>query len=193
MIREFCKTSKLRGGPHLIAIVGALILIGVAGPAQGQTIDTNTINTILQGLQGGTTPTDTTTTTTTTTTDDGVGTTPLTGRQSTISNQFTAATGGSIGARRPGLWVQQGIAEHEGTLDIPGDVPEEQPSFFKSTFDTMAQNVIDLFSGILDGVNGLITSLRSAGTGGGGSTTTTFVPPPQNATTTWSSTPQTIP
>ena len=192
MTREFSKASMLNGGLHVIAIAGALILIGVAGPAQGQTIDMNTINTILEGLQGGTSTTDTTTTATTTATDDQVGTTPLTGRQSTISNQFTAATGGSIGARRPGLWVQQGIAEHEGALDIPGDVPEEQPGFFKSTFDMLAQNVIDLFSGILGGVDGLITSLRSAGTGSS-STTTTFVPPPLNATTTWSSTQQTIP
>jgi len=189
MNQQYFKMSKLGGSMCPIAIVGVLCLMGVAGPAQGQTISTDTINSILQGLQDGTSTT-TSTTGTTTTAEDEVGTTPLEGRQSTISNQFNAATGGAIGARRPGLWVRQGIAEHNGDLDIPGDVPAEEPNFFRDTFDMMAQNMIDLFGGILDGVNGLITALRSSGSGG--SSTVTFVPPP-NATTTWSSTPQTIP
>lgn len=197
MTGRFFKTSRNSSALLVIGVVSLLCLVGVVGPAQGQTttsIRPSTITSILEGLQGGSSTTGTGTTTatgTTSTTEQQVGTTPLTGRQSTISNQFTAATGGAISLRRPGLWVQQGIAEHEGALDIPGDVPEEPPNFFRDTFDLMAQNVLDLFSGILDGVNGLITAFRSSGSGGNNSTVT-FVPPP-NATTTWQSTPQTIP
>jgi hypothetical protein len=151
------------------------------------------LQTVLQPTQTGTTTTGTPTTGTTGQEQEGPGTTAPTGtRQTVVTNQFTSATGAGIQQRRPGLWVEQGIAEHEGTLEIPGDVPAEEPNFFRQTFDQMFQNVLGLFSNILTAVDGLVTSLGSSSSGGGGTSTITFVPPP-NASTTWQSGSQTIP
>lgn len=172
-------------------VVGVGLVATVSGPAAAQTSGQSVTNLIQQFLQGAGTTQQTTGTTTSQPTEGPTGTTPLKGRQSTISNQFTAATGGGIATRRPGLWVEQGIAEHNGTLDIPGDYTPPPHSFFRQTFDMMAQDVLTLFSNILTGVDTLITSAGSS-SGGGGSSTITFVPPP-NASTTWQSAQQTIP
>jgi hypothetical protein len=106
---------------------------------------------------------------------------PVGGRQTTITSetQFTAATGGAIGARRPGLWVQQAIAEHNGQLDIPGDVPEEEPSFFRSTFELIIEDILVFISDMLSGLDFLVGSLANVG----GSTGQPAFIPISNATT----------
>ncbi len=112
--------------------------------------------------------------------DEGGG--PVSGRQTLITSetQFTAATGGVIGSRRPGLWIQQAIALHNGQLDIPGDVPEHLPSFLRSTFDLIIEDILVFFSDILSGLDLLIGSLANIG---GATGPAAFVPISNAATT----------
>lgn len=121
----------------------------------------------------------TTTTPTTTTTTGAMGRQPLTTELRNVGRE-------GLNNRRPGQWIQNAIAVHNGTDEfITGDVPEETPNFFRETFDTIAMDSLDLFSTILTAFNGLL----SAGTGlptiggtddGNGGTTTTI---PNPATT----------
>lgn len=180
--------------------LGRFLVVGVAtaafvlaaetnGQALAQSVDaTDLLESFLQANQGSQTNQ---TTQTTQTAESEVGTTPLTDtRQTTVTNQFTAATGGAIQLRRPGLWVQQGIAEHSGAMTFSGDVPEETPNFFKSTFDQMNFAFMDVVSGLFTMIDSFISSFR--GSGGGSSSGTVFVGPP-NGVTTWQGTSQTIP
>ena len=170
----------------LIAVLAAVAL--PASRAAAQTIDISDITDIIDSplfgtttQDGGTTPSD----------DGQPGTTPITGRQPTVDNQFATTSGGALNDRRPGLYVQQGIASTSGALSmIDGTVPEEPLSFFAETFNGIYMNVFDIFSGILGVFNSFVDGLSA---GGGSSGSLTFVPPPNNAATTWESSSQTIP
>ncbi len=93
------------------------------------------------------------------------GTAPATGRQPTISaeGQFTSAGAGALQGRRPGVYIQQGIAVNQGDMTFFTGVPEEAPDFFRETFDMIAQDLMTLFSDMLSGLNFLITSLVQPG------------------------------
>jgi hypothetical protein len=164
----------------LAALIALTILFGTS-PLAAQTTTTGT-------------PTTGTTTTGPTTTDTTTGTTPATSatRQPTVvTNQFNTTSTGAIGARSPGRMVQQGIAEATGQLTLSGNATPEPDTWFKQTFDQIAQNMLTMFSDILTGINTFISGL-SGTSGGSSSSTVTFVPP-SNAATTWSDTSQTIP
>lgn len=101
---------------------------------------------------------------------------PASGRSPTIGNQFTTTTGGALQARRPGLQVQQGIAETTGSSQFlvgdathPDDfVTTQIKSLILQIFDTISQ----IFSGlnVLAGGNPLSGLLGgSGGTSGLGS------------------------
>ncbi len=185
-----CRSVRRRAVRRFLVVGVATVAFALAtetgGQALAQSVDaTDLLESFLQTGQ------DTTTTQTTQTSEPEVGTTPLTDtRQTTVTNQFTAATGGAIQLRRPGLWVQQGIAEHNGAMTFSGDVPEETPNFFKSTFDQMNFAFLDVVSGLFTMIDSFISSFR--GSGGGSSGGTVFVGPP-NGVTTWQGTSQTIP
>ncbi|MFH1417926.1 MAG: hypothetical protein ABII12_06530 [Planctomycetota bacterium] len=152
--------------------------------AVAQTIDLTDITTLIGDAtnngDGGTTTHD----------DNQPGTTPISGRQPTVDNQFATTSGGALNDRRPGLYVQQGIASTNGQLSmIDGTVPEEQLSFFAETFNGIYMNVFDIFGGILGLFNSFVDNLSSNNSSSG---SLTFVPP-GNAATTWEQNSQTIP
>lgn len=93
------------------------------------------------------------------------GTAPATGRQPTISaeGQFTSTGAGALQERRPGIYIQQGIALHQGDTSFFTGVPEEAPNFFRDTFDMLAADIMTLISDMLSGLNFLITSLVQPG------------------------------
>ena len=93
---------------------------------------------------------------------------PVSGRQPIITNQFSAATGGAINARRPGLYVQQGIAVQQGDTDFFTGVPEQLPSFFADTVDLILTDVLDLIQNVLTGLDLFIKSLIGSGSPAGG-------------------------
>jgi hypothetical protein len=141
----------------------------------------------------GQTPTTTTGTTPTTTGTTGTSAAGATRQPSIVTNQFNTNSTGAIGARSPGKMVEQGLAEATGNLTIPGNATDEPPSFFKATFDMIAQNMLTLFGNVLTGINTFIQSLGpQMATSSSTTGTTTFVTP-SNASTTWSGTSQTIP
>jgi hypothetical protein len=122
---------------------------------------------------------DDSTTTTGDGTDDEPGTTaPTGGRQTTITNQFNSATGGSISERRPGIWIQQGIAVHNGDTSFFTGVPEDEPGFFRDTFNQIFTQLATIIQDMLTGLNLLITSSSGNTTPGG----TAWVPIPNAAT-----------
>jgi hypothetical protein len=128
--------------------------------------------------------------TTTTPADDEPGTTPVSGRQPIVENQFTTTSTGSLSERRPGLYVQQGIAAHNGELEyLTGDVPDEELSFYAGLFNDTMLNVIDMFGGILEGFQNLLSIFSG---GSGNSSGLTFVLP-SNAVTSWSNQSTTLP
>ncbi|MBN2560756.1 MAG: hypothetical protein JXQ75_07495 [Phycisphaerae bacterium] len=101
-------------------------------------------------------------------------------RQTIITNQFNAATAGLIQERRPGLWVQQGIAVHQGSTTFFTGVPDEEPNFFRDTFNQVVTDIVSVIQGAMDGLNLLVQNLfRSGGSSGGG----VYIPI-QNAATT---------
>ena len=116
--------------------------------------------------------------------DEGVpGTTPPSGtRQTTITNQFTSATSGSIQQRRPGLWIEQAIAVHGGDTSFFTGVPEEPPNFFRDTFNQVFTQISQVIQGLLDGLNTLITAGQGSGGGGSGTQNPAWVPIPNAAT-----------
>lgn len=129
------------------------------------------------GTTGTTTPT-----TPTTTTQPGEG-----GRAPTvISNQFNTTQGASLQERSPGVWIQNAIAEHEGTSEfLTGDATEEPPNFFKATFDQIALGLINELTTLLSGFNLMagVNPTPNPGDGTNGSTTGGLTTIP-NATTT---------
>ncbi len=120
---------------------------------------------------------------------DGPGTTPATGRQPTVTNQFTTATGGAIQNRRPGLYVQQGIAVHEGNMGFFTGVPDEPPNFLRDTMEQIMFEIFDVIQGFMDGIQLFINSL----TGQSGTPGQAAFVPIQNAATTGQGTTTQIP
>ncbi len=82
-----------------------------------------------------------------------VATAQVSGRQPTITNQFTTTTGGALQARRPGLFVQQGIAEVQGQSTLlTGDIPD-QNRFFHDTAVLVFQNILDSILRFMSNLN----------------------------------------
>ena len=68
--------------------------------------------------------------------DDEPGTTPVSGRQPIVTNQFATTTTGALQERHPGLYVQQGIASTRGELDfLTGDEEPDVDARFVLTFE----------------------------------------------------------
>lgn len=149
----------------LLLSVGAFLLAADAATAQSLTDITDLFT-------GGTT----TTPTSDDTSDDPGTSAPSGTRQTTITNQFTAATGGSIQTRRPGLWVQQGIAVHNGDTSFFTGVPEEEPNFFRDTFNQVFTQLATIIQDMLTGLNTLINASSGSTSG------TAWVPIPNAAT-----------
>lgn len=114
---------------------------------------------------------------------------PVSGRQPIVTNQFNTTTGGALQARRPGLYVQQGIAETQGNNALlTGDVPV-QTSFFhdsavsimQSVFDSILNLVNSLGAGAPILVDNIFNSLGGLGGGGGGTMTPMTIPNPTTA------------
>lgn len=76
--------------------------------------------------------------------------TPVSGRQPIVTNQFNTTTGGALQSRRPGLYVQQGIASTQGSLSfLTGDVPIEE-SFIRESAGLIMQSVFDSILGLVN-------------------------------------------
>jgi hypothetical protein len=111
------------------------------------------------------------------------GTTPPSGtRQTTITNQFTSATSGSIQQRAPGLWIEQAIAVHGGDTSFFTGVPEEPPNFFRDTFNQVFTQIATVIQDLLNGLSMLITAGQGSGGGGSGTQNPAWVPIPNAAT-----------
>jgi len=186
---------KIKSAYRFYLLLAFSLLLGVAilQPVSGQTTTTGTttsqptLNQILQSLGGlgslgnlgqltsGTTTGTTTGTTGTTTTQ------PSGGRQpAIITNQFNTTQSGSLQARAPGLMVQQGIAEHNGTLTITGQ--PEQEDWLKQTGQMIALAIVQEVQGVLTTINTGIASLSgfnvASGSGSSsGSTSSTITNP----------------
>jgi|CXWL01.1.fsa_nt_gi hypothetical protein len=166
--------------------------LGVLASAQAQ-IGGIDISQLLQQFgtltgQGGITQTPTTPTTT-------QPTTPGTGtgvRQPTITGetQFNTASGGALGLRRPGIYIQNAMAVQGDTNEfIDGSAVQEPDNFYKSTFDQIALGVIDQFTSLIESLN-LLSGLGGlAGTGTGSTGTSTI----SNPATTGAGTTTTLP
>jgi hypothetical protein len=74
-------------------------------------------------------------------------------RQPIVSNQFTTTTGSALQARRPGIYVQNGIAVQEGELTIPGDATPTPHNFYRDTFDQLVSAFLDSFQSFLETLN----------------------------------------
>jgi hypothetical protein len=111
------------------------------------------------------------------------GTTPVSGRQPTISadGQFTTTGVGALQERAPGIYVQQGIAVQQGDTSFFTGVSEEAPNFFRETFDIIAMDLMTLISDMLSGLNFLITSILQPG--GATQAQPAFIPISNAATT----------
>ncbi len=70
-----------------------------------------------------------------------------------IENQFATTTNGSLQARRPGTWIQAGIAGTQGGIVPPGVEPPIEDSFFRETAATVLNSVLDSISGLIDTVS----------------------------------------
>jgi len=167
-----------------VLIIGAVTGIGIGAALAQITPTTGTgtdIGTLLQQFgslfgngTGTTTTPGTTTGTTTTQPSGGTGERP----PFVITNQFNTTHDASLHARSPGVWIQFAIAEHEGTSEsLTGDVPAEQPNFYKATFDQIALNVINMITNLITSLNVL------AGAAGGLPPPTTTTQPSDGLTT----------
>jgi len=166
--------------------------IALVPRAESQISNTDINQLIDQITGGGFDPTSipgVTGTTTDTGTDDGTGTGDGSGTDGgtgaptervpqVVGNQFTTVQGGSLQARRPGLWIQQGIAfRATGEPALSGDVPNE-PSFFKETLLLMFEEVVNSINDFFDTINLGLAFDDILGGGGSGLT-----PIPNAATT----------
>ncbi len=162
--------------------LAAGIILATTTPASAQLGSSSGLQDLLDSFLNGNTTTSSSTTTQS-------GTTAISGntRQTLITNQFSSTSAGSLQSRRPGLWIQQSIAVHNGSLDSFTGIPEETPNFFRDTFNQLFDETAGIISNILTGINTLVTSLFNGGGGGGSS----FVPI-DNAATSGHGTTQTI-
>ena len=88
-------------------------------------------------------------------------------RQPIVTNQFTTTGGGALQQRRPGLYVQQGIAVQQGSSGFfDGDVPE-QFGFFEETIRIILLDILEMLSEALSGLNLLTGGNPLAGLLGG--------------------------
>ncbi len=86
--------------------------------------------------------------------------------------------------RSPGVWIQNAIAEHEGTSEfLVGDATEDPPNFYKATFDQIALGLINGLTNLLSGFN-LLAGVNPATTQPSGGTTTGGISMIPNSTTT---------
>ena len=178
------------------ALLGAVLIFQ---PLFGQSASTGTttptnatgtldLNQILQALgglggisqltgNGGISTNGITTGTTTPTTSQ-----PSTGTGGTrvpavITNQFTTVTGAALQTRRPGNFVQQGIAMHEGKITLPGTGEVETPGFLLDTAQKISEAIIQQLQGALTAVNTGISALSGANFTSTGTTTTSPTTP----------------
>jgi len=76
------------------------------------------------------------------------------GRQPTISDQFTTVSSGALQSRRPGLFVQQAIAVNSGSGEFLDGAPIDQPrSFLGQVWRDMLLGIIDIFNNLLTAIN----------------------------------------
>jgi len=153
------------------AALAAGMVLASAAPANAQLGSSSQLQDLLDSFLSGNT-----TTSSSTTNPRGTTTSVVSGntRQTLITNQFSSTSAGSLQARRPGLWIQQGIAVSNGATDFFTGVPDEEPNFFRDTFDQMFEETAKVISQILTGINTFVTSLFNGGGGGGGGSS--FVP-----------------
>ena len=76
------------------------------------------------------------------------------GRQPTISDQFTTVSSGALQDRAPGNFVRQAIAVNSGSGEFLDGAPIDQPRSF------LGQVWHDMLLGIIDMVNNLLTALN---------------------------------
>lgn len=74
-------------------------------------------------------------------------------RQPIVTNQFTTTSGGALQQRRPGIWVQNGMAVQAGTLTIPGDAQPEPRSWYLDTLEQIFQAILDELTAFLQTLN----------------------------------------
>lgn len=90
-----------------------------------------------------------------------------TGRQPTISDQFTTVSSGALQSRRPGIFVQQAIAVNNGGGEFLDGAPIDQPrSFLGQVWHDMLLGIIDMINNFLTAINpnsSLTDLLRSTG------------------------------
>lgn len=179
------RKSLVIGGALALALTISLV------PRAESQISTTDINQLIDQITSGgfdpstipgltgTIPTDTGTGTDDGTDPDNGNGAPTERVPQVVSNQFTTVQGGSLQARRPGLWIQQGIAfRATGEPALSGDVPNE-PGFFKETLLLMFDEVIDSINDFINTINlGLALGDITGGGGIGGIT-----PIPNAATT----------
>ncbi len=102
----------------------------------------------------------------------------------TADGQFTTVTSGALQNRAPGLYVQQGLAVNNGTLDLFDGNVDDSPGFIGETFEMILLSVLDIINQFLTSLNlvsgnnslsgllpggstGSLTNLLTGGTGSG--------------------------
>lgn len=100
---------------------------------------------------------------------------PPDGRQPIITNQFSTTTGGALQARRPGLFIQQGVGVQQGTLDFFDGGVVDTDSFFRETVMLVFQGFMDSITSFLSTIN-LAADLGGLFGGGTGTGTGTATP-----------------
>ncbi|MCK6455646.1 MAG: hypothetical protein L6Q92_03840 [Phycisphaerae bacterium] len=120
----------------MLAFALAATAFALVSYAHAQTTTTDGIQDLIQQI--GLTGTDTGTTTQPTPPDDGGGG-ATDGAREPITTGLNNVTLGSLQDRAPGRYVQAGIAEHTGQLEIAGDADQfEEPSFIRQAgFDLL--------------------------------------------------------
>lgn len=96
---------------------------------------------------------------------------PPEGRQPVITNQFATTTGGALQARRPGLFIQQGIGVNQGTVSFFDGNVDDSDSFFQETSFLIIESFMNTIMSFLDTIN-LASAFIDFGTifGGGNGT-----------------------
>jgi hypothetical protein len=147
-----------------IVLAAALALTPTSASAQatGGQVDLNQIlqqfGPLLGGLGGiGGIPTDGTGTTTQPAeppTDGGAGSMT----RQPITNSLDSVNREGLSNRSPGIWIQNAQAVANGDTEFFTGVPEEEPNFFRATFNEIFTIFTDTFSAIITGANVLIAA-----------------------------------
>lgn len=86
-------------------------------------------------------------------------------RQPIVTNQFTTTTGGALQQRRPGLFIQQGVAVNQGGgAFFDGNVVDER-GFIGETIRMILLDILDMINNALSALNLLSGDNPLAGLG----------------------------